>query len=179
MDQRGFTLVELAVAVGITAVVAMLAVPSFFKMVPHMALRNESSEISTLLVRSRMRSLGEALYFKMSFDLSDDSYQIDRGEVVTDPGTGNKVIQWSVDHPAVKVSKRVDLLADTSDALVQPFSGDTVIFRPDGTADTAGFEAVYLRNHPFTGERYRVKVLGTTGKIGIERWAGGSWEKAL
>ena len=179
MNQRGFTLVEVAVVVGITAVIAMLAVPTFFKMVPHMSLRNESSEISSLLMRSRMRSIGEVLYYRMFFALAGDSYRIDRGEVVTDPGTGNQVILWYVDHPAAKVSKRVDLFADTSDALVQPFSGDTVIFRPDGTADTAGFEAVYLRNHPSTEERYRVKVLGTTGKINVERWAGGSWEKAL
>ena len=54
-----------------------------------------------------------------------------------------------------------------------------MIFRPDGTADTAGFEAVYLRNTPATSERYRVKVLGTTGKIGVERWTGGVWERAF
>jgi Tfp pilus assembly protein FimT len=179
VNQRGITLVELAIVVGIAALLAVIAIPSYFSIVPHMALKNGTSEVSILFMQSRMRSISEAKYFRVTFDLANDTRQLDRGSVVFDAGSGTNIIQWSVEDSARKVSERVDLYADTSDPLVPPFSGGAVTFRPDGTVDTAGYEAVYIQNTPSSGERYRVKILGTTGKIGVERWAGGSWAKAF
>jgi prepilin-type N-terminal cleavage/methylation domain-containing protein len=175
----GMTLVELAVVLGVVAIIAVIAIPSYLSILPHMALRDGASAISLLLMQSRMRSIGEMKYFRVTFDLSNDTRQLEGGSVVFDAGSGTNIIQWSVEEAAARISRRVDIHADASDPLVPPFSGDTVIFRPNGTADTAGYEAVYLRNTPATNERYRVKVLGATGKIGVERWAGGTWAKAF
>jgi Tfp pilus assembly protein FimT len=177
--EEGITLVEISVALGVIGLIAAIAIPSYISMIPHMALKNGASELSMLFTQSKMRSVTEMKYFRVIFDLTDDTRQLERGSVVFDAGSGTNIIQWSVEEPAEKISPRVDIHADTSDAAVPPFSGDTVIFRPDGSSDAAGFEAVYLRNTPATGERYRVKVLGATGKIGVERWAGGGWSKAF
>lgn len=175
----GITLVELAVVLSVVAVMAAVAIPTFFKMIPHMELRDAASDISTLLMESRMRSIAEAKYFRFTTDMASETRQLEEGTVVFDPGSGTNIIQWSAEGPAEKLSRRVDIYADTGDPLVPSLSGETVIFRPDGTTDGAGFEAVYLRNSPNTGERYRVKILGATGKIGIERWTGGTWDKAF
>jgi prepilin-type N-terminal cleavage/methylation domain-containing protein len=177
--EEGVTLVELSVVLGVIAIIAVIAIPSLVSMLPHIALKNAAADVSMLFVPSKMRSIAEMKYFRVTFDLVDDSRQLERGSVVFDAGSGTNIIQWSVEEAAERVSRRVDIHADVSDPVVPPLSGDTVIFRPDGTADTAGFEAVYLRNTPVTGERYRVKVLGTTGKIGVERWTGGTWGKAF
>lgn len=177
--EEGITLVEISVVLGVIAVIAVIAIPSYVGMLPHIALKNDASELSFLLVQSKIRAIAEMKYFRVAFDLANDTRQLERGSVVFDAGSGTNIIQWSVEETAERVSRRVDIHADTSDPAVPPFSGDTVIFRPNGTADTAGFEAVYLRNAPDTGERYRVKVLGATGKIGVERWTGGTWAKAF
>ena len=74
----------------------------------------------------------------------------------------------------------VDIHADASDPGCPPLSARDVAFRANGTANAAGFEAVYIQSKsPGVPVRYRVKVLGATGKIAVERLAGGAWAGAF
>ena len=112
-----------------------------------------------------MRSIAESRDYTVAFDRTAETYSItpEGGAAGAALGTG-----W----------KGIDIYRDLSDGAVPPLSADDVVFRPNGSAATAGFEAVYLRNSPPAGERYRVKILGVTGKVTVEKWKGGSWGSA-
>ena len=162
----GVTLIELAIVLAIVAVVAVIAIPAYISMLPHMDLKNAAGEVGGEILQARMRSISEGKDYTVSFDHVNDTYTV-TPEGGTAVGPGN--FPW----------KRVDIYDDGSDPLVSSFSGDDVTFRPNGTAATAGYEAVYFKNNPVTNERYRVKVLGVTGKVKVERWMGGSWQNAF
>ena len=77
---------------------------------------------------------------------------------------------------AAQKTGSVDLYFDDSDPDCPSLSSQNVVFRPNGTADAAGFEAVYLRSRSAqVTVRYRVKILGATGKVSVEQWSGGAW----
>ena len=166
MNQRGLTLVEVAIVLAIVALASAIAIPSYVRMLPHIELKNAASEVAGVMVESRMKAIREVKDYTVAFNLATDTYSVrPEGGSAAGPGANH----W----------KRVEIYADGSDPSVKSFVGSDVVFRPNGTAVTAGYEAVYFRNRSPTGERYRVKVLGTTGKINVEHSAGGSWNSAF
>lgn len=164
VDQRGLTLVEIGIVTAIVGIAAAIAIPTYVRLIPHIDLKNAAAQVADTMISSRMKSVSEGRDYQVTLDLAGDSV------IVTPEGGGGVT--------ARQLPQRVDLYADTSDAGVPPFSGNTVTFRPNGTADTINYEAAYLRNDPSTGERYRVRVLGITGKVSVQRWKGGGWESA-
>jgi prepilin-type N-terminal cleavage/methylation domain-containing protein len=165
LDQRGVTLMELVTVLAMIGIAAAIAIPFYLKMQPHVELKNAAGDIASDMMTSRMRAISEDKDFTIQIDLAGDTY------VVIPEGGGasdEKGRQW----------KAVDLYSDGSDAQVPPLSGGNVDFRPNGTASVSGYEAVYLRNDPPRAERYRVRILGATGKVSVEKWKGGSWATA-
>jgi prepilin-type N-terminal cleavage/methylation domain-containing protein len=181
-DRQGITLVEITIVLAVLAVMAAIAIPSYVNMLPRIELKRAATELSNVFMDSRMRSVKEVRNYTVTFDLAAEAYTVKWPEpdsTLCDtppyfPGwAGNEC------RNRLSLSRRIDVYADTSDPGVASFSGSDVVFRPDGTAATAGYEAVYFRNQPPSGERYRVKVLGVTGKISVEKWKGGSWASAF
>lgn len=180
--QQGITLVEITIVLAVLAVMAAIAIPSYVNMLPRIELKRAATELSNAFMDSRMRSVKEVRNYTVSFDLTAETYTVmwpepDSSLCDTPPYFPG----WAGDEcrNVITLSKRIDVYADTSDPGVASFSGNDVIFRPNGTASTAGYEAVYFRNQPPSGERYRVKVLGVTGKISVEKWKGGAWASAF
>lgn len=160
-DERGFTLVEIGIVLGVTGILLTLAVPSLKGWKESISLRNAAATVMNALVTSRIRAIAERRNYTLSVDYTADSYTIaPSGEVG-------------------RLSGSADLYVDSSDPDCPPLSVQNVLFRPNSTADAAGFEAVYLRSRsPRVQVRYRVKVLGATAKVGVEVLRGGAWEGA-
>lgn len=160
-DEKGLTLVEVSIVLAILSIMAMIAVPQLLKMQPKIELRNAASELSEVMMMARTRAVTERRNYTVNIDLTNDTYAITPQGGASLPPIGDT---W----------KGVDIYNDTSDPSVDPFTADDVIFFPTGAADPVGYEAVYLRSGQ-TAERYRVKVLGPTGKMSMERWIGATW----
>jgi len=180
--EQGITLVEITIVLAVLAVMAAIAIPSYVNMLPRIELKRAATELSNAFMDSRMRSVKEVRDYAVSFDLTAETY------TVMWPETDSSLCDTPPYFPGwagnecrnlIALSKKIDVYADTSDPGVASFSGNDVVFRPNGTASTAGYEAVYFRNLPPSGERYRVKVLGVTGKISVEKWKGGAWASAF
>ena len=114
-----------------------------------------------MMLSARMRSVVERRDFSVSVDYATDACSVT-------PPVG-----------IVLVGGSVDFYPDNTDPDCPPLSAHSVGFRPNGTADAAGFEAVYLKSRSArVPVRYRVKVLGATGKVSVEKWTGGVWTGA-
>ena len=110
------------------------------------------------MLSARMRSVVDRRDYTVSVD-----YATDTCSAPSPVGTTKKM-------------GSVDLYLDNTDPDCPSLSDSNVVFRPNGTADAAGFEAVYLKSRSArVPVRYRVKVLGATGKVSVEKWAGGEW----
>ena len=159
--QGGFTLVELVVALAVLGVTLALSVPSLKDWKRAVDLRSKASKVEGLMLSARMRSVVERRDYSVSVDYATDACSVT-------PPVGTALLGGSV-----------DFYLDNTDPDCPSLSSHNVVFRPNGTADAAGFEAIYLKSRSATVvARYRVKVLGATGKVSVEKWAGGAWSGA-
>jgi prepilin-type N-terminal cleavage/methylation domain-containing protein len=157
-DQAGITLVEISVVLAVLGVLLALSVPSLKEWRRAVELRGTAAKVAEIMLSARMRSVVERRDYLVSVD-----YTADACSVTPPVGTA-------------QVGGSVDFYPDNTDPDCPSLSARDVVFRPNGTADAAGFEAVYLKSRSATvAARYRVKVLGATGKVRVEKWAGGAW----
>lgn len=135
-----------------------LALPSLTGWKHSIDLRNVSARLSDAMLTSRTKAIVERRNYTVSVDYAAGNYTVT-------PTGGAGLVEGSV-----------DLYADDSDPDCLPLSDQNIVFRPNSTADAVGFEAVYLRSKSSRVQvRYRVKVLGATAKVSVERWLGGAW----
>ena len=156
--QDGVTLVEITVVLAVAVLLAASSLPFLRRWKEAVDLRSSAARVADTLLSARMRSVVDRSDCTVSVD-----YAADR--ISAAPPVAAAVIRGSV-----------DIYPDDSDPDCPSLSSRNVVFRPNGTADAAGFEAVYLRSRSAgVPARYRVKVLGATGKVSLEKWAGGEW----
>jgi prepilin-type N-terminal cleavage/methylation domain-containing protein len=160
--QSGMTLVEIAIVLAILGLLAAVSLPSFLGWKEASELRSAAVEVSDVMLSSRTKAVLERRNYTVQVNYTTNTYTVT-------PTGGRVGAAWGT----------VDLYADDSDPDCPALSAGNILFRPDGTADAAGFEAVYLRSTSSrVPERYRVTVLGATGKVGLEKWRGGTWSGA-
>lgn len=160
-DRGGFTLIEVMVVVAVIGIAAVSSAPFLKQWKDRNDLRGAAAIIADVVLLGRMKAIVGRSNCTVTVDYAAD-------EISTSPSVG-----------IIKQAGSIDLYKDSTDPDCPSLSAGNLMFRPNGTADATGFEAVYLKSKSANiPVRYRVKILGATGKIAVEKWAGGAWAGA-
>ena len=169
LGKKGATsILEILIALVIAASLITIGMPSFVKLRSHIQLANAASELTGEMIKARMMAIKKNTNYTVAFNYTNNTFTVTpQSGTVTTFGTG-----WL----------RVDFYYDSTDPDVPPFAADKVVFHSDGSTDveatTTGYKAaVYMKSD--TGERRRVSVIGVTGKVTLERWAGSKWQSGV
>jgi len=74
--ESGFTLLELMVVIGIIAIAAGLAMPSFIGRLPAKRMESAASGVKAAFQVARMSAIKENTSATLQFDLNDESYSV-------------------------------------------------------------------------------------------------------
>jgi Tfp pilus assembly protein FimT len=153
----------MVVVLGILGMTTITAMPFLQQWKEASDLRSAAGKVAGAMLTTRMKAVVKRSDCTVSVDYAKDTYRIL-------PLSGEAV------QPPQSVAGSVDVYQDSSETDSPPLTANQVTFRANGTATAAGFEAVYLRSRSAKiSARYRVKVLGASGKITVEKWDGGAW----
>lgn len=75
---RGFTLMELLVAVAIFSVVVAVAIPTWMILLPTYSLNSAARQIQSELHRIKMQAIAENVTFRLAFSDAADNYTVER-----------------------------------------------------------------------------------------------------
>jgi len=167
MNERGFTLIEALVAIGVVAIMAALALPYYGKWTANAKYKDTARRVASILREARSKAIAENTPFKVVFTLDNS------------PGnTGNTfsmmrnmtAIPGSQDtfYAGIEIRRTADC-GETSGTA-------TVTLNPNGTAGSS--TGMYICILDSTGQNlYRVGVDSTTtGRVVIQDWTGSEWK---
>ncbi|MBI5694554.1 MAG: prepilin-type N-terminal cleavage/methylation domain-containing protein [Nitrospirae bacterium] len=155
MDNRGFTLVELAIVLAVAGIIATIAIPNYLKALPKIRVNQAMADVSGLMIKAKLRAISENHAYIVVFDTSTNScrlYKDSDHELDADAGELLQTVNIGVLYPGIIINFNVN--RDTKGVpFVAPLYrvkfedlGGTVhaseVFLPSGSAMYSG--AVYL-----------------------------------
>lgn len=168
-NKKGFTLIEMMVVIGIIAILAMVAIPSFSVWIPDFALKGAAQDLYSNMQLAKMAAVKEKEDQNMEFDTGAGTYKKHDGTVVVlssyghDVKFGNGNATSAMEAGGFDDNVTYEATASVADNIAS--------FNSRGMANNAGY--VYLTNSK--GTAYAVGSL-TSGVILLRKWKGSSWE---
>jgi len=155
------------VTVAIIGITASIAIPSYFKMLPHLRLKSAARDVASAMQSARMTAISKNSTQTLNFNVDNDSFSY--GSV------------HSKDWVDIDIYEETGTAAADAPSLTDVSGSEIkVSFKSDGTTSIPELpahntqEALYLRNLKNPGEKYRIRVIGSTGLIRLERMPAGS-----
>lgn len=156
LDDRGITLIELAIVLAIVGIVTAIAIPNYLAMLPRIRVNMAVADVSNLLNKAKLRSISQNIPYIVTFDTVNNRcglYRDVNGDLAAQAGELMETTDIKSKYPGIVFGHNVT--KDTSGAALGStvklkFTNPNVtgvdytleIFRPNGTAKHTG--VVYL-----------------------------------
>ena len=166
---RGFSLVELTMVLGLTAVAAAFAVPILTESVRGMQLASDAKKISTTMSYAKLSATAQMTSYRLSFDLDSNQWRLLKRN-----GNGEFELQETVKDLSEGVDNSGIAFKATSDSAPEGYptsSSTSITFNARGLPD--GIGVVYLSNED--GD-YAVSI-SLAGRVQVWKLNNNQWTK--
>jgi len=102
-QQKGFTLIELIIVMGIMGILATIAVPTFQNYIRNQNLKTAARGITSDFFATREKALSENVRYRITFDQASNSYTIARGTAAGAPYVDQQTKLMTSYAPSIKV----------------------------------------------------------------------------
>lgn len=176
-NEKGLTIIELVVVMGILGIMVLIAIPNIGRWLPRYRLRSAARDVASNMQLARLGAIKDNREWALLFDANGQSYQIISnkgadGNWGTPDDIEERVVNLS-DYPNVRFGDSgygpVAGGGSVDDGVT--FVADRAEFNPGGTA-TAG--TVYLQNN--RNGAMAIRVDSSTGIIRVWMWDS-SWKR--
>jgi len=155
LNQKGLTVLELAIVAVVVGIISMLAIPQFGKVMERLKLKTAGRDVVSALRLARSSAVSQKDQFGVYFDYNSNQYVLFHD--LANPSS----FTYDVGSDSVIVTK--DLPGNVNLGYIS-FPNLTVVFKPNGSAQASGQATLYS----YGGEHYgamTIDVLGSTGRV--------------
>lgn len=158
-SNKGVTLIELAVVIAIIGICALFMSPALGEWAADFRIRGASKDLADALQLARLKSISDAVEYKVELDLDNQQFSVWRGNLRRN----------STSWPAQEGSTITPPRGVTIDDIDGNSTGvHNIIFRSDGMATATSTVAISNED----GDSYQVNV-SQTGRVSTEEGCGG------
>ncbi|MBM4272515.1 MAG: prepilin-type N-terminal cleavage/methylation domain-containing protein [Deltaproteobacteria bacterium] len=156
-SEKGFTLIELVIAIALLIILASYAVLSLQTYTVNRNLKNAARELAADFTQCQQKAISENVIYQISFDIAGGSYTITPGNVVKRPssfGADISILNASFGSPAaptVNVNPR---------GTVAPLGSTGTLLLPSGSVAVG--DGVILQNNRGSVATVMVNTVGRT-----------------
>jgi prepilin-type N-terminal cleavage/methylation domain-containing protein len=112
-QQKGFTLIELIIVMGIMGILATIAIPTFQNYIRNQNLKTAARGITSDFFATREKALTENVMYRIHLDQAGNSYTIARGILTGAPYVDQQTKLMTSYAPSIKVDTDQDVFFQT------------------------------------------------------------------
>jgi prepilin-type N-terminal cleavage/methylation domain-containing protein len=155
-ESRGFTLIELMIAAVVLGVLAALSVPSLQRAYDKAQFKGGERLVTSALKKARSQAISSKDLFGVH--VNAENREVTVFQNISDPATPSYSSGDSV--------YSVDTLPDEFEYIYTTLENSAIVFRPNGSAMTAGYANIYLAGESDGMMAYfAINVLAATGRV--------------
>jgi len=166
LTNKGFTAVEMMVALALASIIAVLGLVNYTQQIPRYELREAGRDLTSQLRLLRQTAVTQGQRRTITFDVDNRTYKFFDLPEQTLPGH----VRFGVMPGITKnTSNRRTQLPDDGIS----FAGNAASFKPNGLPSRLG--AIYMTNAPFRSGAMAISV-SFTGRVKLFKWDGNEWK---
>lgn len=153
-NERGFTMVETIVVIGVMAILSVIAIPSLYRWSQSAECKEAAWGLIADLRLGKQSALSTNLEHRVEVDMAAKRYRLARGNMPASSTAWTAVDSWT------ELASNVNW---SSGAACDGNADLDVVFKPNGAAET---EVICIRDAA-NAVKYRVSVNATSGRAVI------------